>query len=190
MNFMAFLFNTRSYSATFWSCWITDPVCCVVRRAKAAWFAWIWPSLLAWAFIFSTAFFQFVNGLVVYTSPVCSRDVHPYVLHILQNTPSQSTSYSSQVKSFSHLFWYFLLLLVLVVWYFDCFFECSLSGILIQDFLLGGMSLSSSLLLSLLLRATDVDGVLELKKYDLISILNPGKSWLNLTSRFYYYETI
>ena len=58
---------------------------------------------------------------------------------------------------------------------------------MIQGFLLGGMSLSSSLLLSLLLGATDVDGVLELEKYDLIYVLKPGKSWLNLTSKFYYY---
>ena len=92
--------------------------------------------------------------------------------------------------SFSHLLWYFLLLLELLVRYLDCFFECSLSGVLIQGFLPGGISFSSSLLLSLLLGATDVDGVLGLEKYDLISILKPGKSWLNLTSRFYYNETI
>ena len=74
-----------------------------------------------------------------------------------------------------------LLLLVLVVRNFDCFFECSLLGVLIQGLLLGGnrMSLSSSLLLSLLLGATDVDGMLEFEKYDLISILKLGKSWLN-----------
>ena len=36
---------------------------------------------------------------------------------------------------------------------------------MIQGFLLGGMSPSSSLLLSLLLGATDVDGVLQLEKY-------------------------
>ena len=59
--------------------------------------------------------------------------------------------------------------------------------------LLTGRNISlSSVLLSLLLVATDhdVDDVLELENYDLISILKPGKSWLNLTSRFYYYETI
>ena len=55
--------------------------------------------------------------------------------------------------------------------------------------LTGKMSLSSSLLLSLLLGATDVDGVLELEKYDIpVSILKPRKSRLNLTSRFNYYK--
>ena len=63
-------------------------------------------------------------------------------------------------------------------------FTMCLSGVLIQGFLLGGMSVSSSLLLSMLLGATDADGLLELEKYDLISLLKPGKSWLNLASRF------
>ena len=147
-DFMTFLFDNRSCSATFWSYWITDPVCCVVRCAKAAWFAWMWPSLLVLAFIFSIAFFQLVNGLVIHTPPVCWRDALSYVLHRLQNAPSQSTSYASQAISFSHLFFHFLLLLVLVVQYLDCFLECSLSGVLIQGFILGRMSLSSSLLLS------------------------------------------
>ena len=71
-------------------------------------------------------------------------------------------------------------ILELFLWMFTI--RCTDAG-----FLLGGMSLSSSLLLSLLLGAIDVDGVLKLKKYiynklyDLTSILKPGKSWLNLT---------
>ena len=148
-GFMAFLYNTHSCSATLWSCWITDPVCCVVRYANAVWFAWMWPSLLAQTFIFSTAFFLLVNGLVVHTPPVRSRMFFhmSYAVYRMNHHNQHHIPGSSQVKCFSHLLWYFLLLLELVVRYLDCFFECSLSGVLIQGFLLGGIPLSSSVLL-------------------------------------------
>ena len=107
--------------------------------------------------IFSTPFFQLVNGFVVHTPPVHSRDF-PDVLHSLQNAPSQSASYSNQGKSFSHFFWYFLLLL-LAVRSFDSFLEGS--GVLTRGFFVTGTSLSSSLLLLSLLGGTDVDGLLD-----------------------------
>ena len=71
--------------------------------------------------------------------------MHPYNQH-----------HTSTTKSFSHLFGY-LLLLLLVVRYFNRFFKSL--GLLTQGFLVGGACISSSLLLSLLLllEGTNVD---------------------------------
>ena len=67
--------------------------------ANAAWLAWEWRRDFSWAFIFSTAFFQLVNGLVTHTPPVRWSDF-PDFLQTLQKAPLQSSSYSSQEKSF------------------------------------------------------------------------------------------
>ena len=102
-----------------------------------------------------------MNGLVVHTPPVRSSDC-PDVLQNLQNAPSQSASYFNHGKSFSHLF------------IFPAAATCStiLQSLLQKfrftntGFLVGGASISSSLLLSLLLllEGTNVDGLLELPK--------------------------
>ena len=63
-------------------------------------------SLFVRAFIFSTALFQLVNGLVVHTPPVHSSDC-PDVLQSLQNATSQSASYSQPRKVFFPPFWIF-----------------------------------------------------------------------------------
>ena len=68
----------------------------------------MWTLLRSCAFILSTAYFQFVNGVVIHTPLECWTLVLPNVLHILQKAPPQSSSYCSQKNSFSHFLEYFL----------------------------------------------------------------------------------
>ena len=166
-DLIAALFLILSRLSTFWSCCMIEPSQSAPSAAKAARLAWEWRSLFSWAFIFSTAFFQLVNGLVTHTPPVRWSDF----LQILQNPPLQSSSYSSQEKSLSLFVLYFLLLVV--EQYFACLFvEVDvLSLTVLVQCLLGGLtsssklstSYSSSLLLLLSLEA-DVDEVLALLK--------------------------
>ena len=156
-DFMAFLFNTRSYSDTFWSCWVTesDPVFCVARCAKASWFAWMWPSLLTYISLHLLNSFLPAGKWPCCPYSTCSFKGSGICLAQFTECTITINIILKPSEVFFSPFWYFLLLLVLIVQYYGCFFQCSLSG----TGLFTGRNVS--LLLSLLLGTTDVDGVLE-----------------------------
>ena len=85
---------------------------------------------------------------------------------------NQSASYSSELKSSSQALRYFLLLELLL--YFECFFGGETDDLLMQGFLRGVTSISSSdssLLLVLLILEAEVHVLLELPKKEQISML-------------------
>ena len=93
-NLSVSLFIFRSFSATLWSCWVTETDWFDI----AAWIAKLCWSLLAWSLILWTTFFRLVKGLVVHTPLICPNDF-PNCSHVLQKAPPQSASYSTQEKS-------------------------------------------------------------------------------------------
>ena len=54
------------------SCWISDPLLIALVASSVAWQDWIWTSLWECPFIFSSAFFQFVKGIVIHAPPLQS----------------------------------------------------------------------------------------------------------------------
>lgn len=182
-DLIAALFLILSCLSTFWSCCMIEPSRSAPSAAKAAWLAWEWRRLFSWAFIFSTAFFQLVNGLVTHTPPVRWSDF-PDFLQTLQKAPLQSSSYSSQEKSFSHFVLNFLLLVVercfarffvkVGVLSLTVLVHCFLGGLTSNSKLSTSDSSSESLLLLSSLEA-DVDWVLASPKQERISITLKSK---------------
>ena len=68
-DFIAAIFFSLSCIPTFCSYCTTEPC---FDAASRAWLAWVWRLLLSWAFVLPVAFFQFWNGFVTKTPPVCS----------------------------------------------------------------------------------------------------------------------
>lgn len=91
------LFVTLSCFPALWSCCTTGPSHTAPSSAKAAWLAWTWTSLFARAFIFTTAFFQLLNGLITHTPLVC------WILQTLHKATWLCSSYSSQGECFPTL---------------------------------------------------------------------------------------
>ena len=70
-------------------------VCCTTEpcfdMTSRVWLAWVWRLLLSWAFTLSLAFFQFWNGFVTQTNPVCCV-ASLVCLQTLQKAPLMSSS--------------------------------------------------------------------------------------------------
>ena len=83
---IAILLFNFSRSPICWSCRTIDPSCSALAAATSDSHDWMWMSLCAWVFIFSIAFFQFLNGLEIHVPPVLWREI-PLVLQTLQKVP-------------------------------------------------------------------------------------------------------
>ena len=103
--------RTRDFVAPLFFSLSCIPTLCkpCFDMTSKAWLAWVWRLLLSWAFIVSVAFFQFWNGFVTQTPPVCCVAHSAVVcLQTRQKALLMSSSYTSQLNSFSQFFEYSL----------------------------------------------------------------------------------